>query len=62
MTAAEMKRGSERLAELERAQRLNHEALAELRRWWNRAVRMEKNKVVSLDDYREWKECLTCLK
>ncbi len=53
MTAAEIKLASERLVELERAQRLNAESLAELRRWWNRAMRMEQNKVVSLDDWRE---------
>ena len=61
MTAAEIEIGTARLEELERAQRLNAESLAALRRWWNRTLRQEKNKVVSLDDYRE-QRCLTCLR
>lgn len=53
MTAGELARGTDRLRELERKERLPPETIRDLKAWWRGVVYREEHKVVSLDEWRE---------
>ena len=55
MTAAQLAQGTARLEELERSGRLHEDALNALKAWWREVVHREQNKIVSIDEWREYR-------
>ena len=55
MTAAQLAQGTRRLEELERSGQLHEDALNALRAWWREVIHREQNKIVSIDEWREYR-------
>lgn len=56
MTEQELAQGTARLKELQKSATLHQDALKKLSAWWKEKVRQDENKVVSLDEYRRWRQ------